>query len=214
MKILNYLAPIALSAAANAFGEDPVRGVCVDGDMERAFAVTAVIPQKALGGGFSPQVDYAEDGKTPKSITWTEDSKVRPVVTLIGRFKGHEIIDLTFPTADGSEQRSGQPFEAKILAFGVNATASSPMLPFLVIMGDQVASYKQLFKSDATSPFLLEVSRTVSGNGIMWTNFTFGFSDSGAFVREMDSGGRKQKTTVTKFKKDGTVAKTEKLEEN
>src|SRR6478672_9652180 len=150
MKILNSIILIVMSATGVASGDEPLRGVCLDGDTERAFVVSAAIPQKAVDGGFLPQVDYAEDGRTPKSITWTAVSEARPVVTLMGRFKGHEIIDLTFPVADGPQAHSGQPFEARVLAFRVGTAVSSPMLPFFVIMGDQARRYEQVFTCDKT----------------------------------------------------------------
>lgn len=136
------------------------------------------------------------------------------MVTLIGRFNGHEIIDLTFPVADGPEAHSGQPFEAKVLAFRLGTDVSSPMLPFFVIMGDQTRRYEQVFTCDKTDGFNIEVSRTVPGNGVMWANFTIGFHEGGALIKEVRSGGRRQQTTVTKYRKDGTIDTTEKLDEN
>lgn len=213
MKTLNSVVLIALSATGIAVGDGPMRGVCVDGDTERAFVVSAAIPQKAVDGGYLPQVDYAEDGMRPKTISWTAASEARPVVTLIGRFKGHEIVDLTFPVVDGSKAHSGQPFEARVLAFRMGTAVSSPMLPFFVIMGDQARRYEQVFTCDKTDAFLLEVSRTVPGNGVMWANFTFEFDEGGALIKEARSGGRRQQATVTKFRKDGTIDSTEKLDD-
>lgn len=214
MKTLNSIVLIALSVTCIAAGDETMRGVCVDGDTERAFTVSATIPQKAVEGGYLPQVDYAEDGRMPKAIAWVASSEARPVVTLIGRFKGHEIVDLTFPVAGGPEAHSGQPFEARVLAFRVGTATASPMLPFFVIMGDQARRYEQVFTCDKTDAFLLEVSRTVPGNGVMWANFTFGFDEGGALFKEARSGGRRQQTTVKKFRKDGTIDSTEKLDEN
>jgi len=197
-----------------ALGGDPVRGVCVDGDSERAFVVSEAIPPQAFEVGHAPEIDYAEDGKTPKAITWTGSSKARPIVTLIGRFKGHVIIDITFTVAVGADASPRQPFEAKILAYRIDAAASSPMLPFFVVTGEQARWYEQVFTSDASIPFCLEVSRTLQGSGVGWANFTFKFSDSGAWIDELSSGGRKQKTRTTKFKPDGSVASSEERDES
>lgn len=214
MKILNSIILIVMSATVIASGDEALRGVCLDGNTERAFGVSAAIPQQALDGGYLPRVDHAEDGKTPKSITWAAASGARPVLTLIGRFKDHEIVDLTFPVAGAPQDRSGQPFEAKVLAFRVGTAVSSPLLPFFVIMGDEARWYEQVFAWDKTDGFRLEVSRTVPGNGVMWANFTFGFHEGGALIKQVSSGGRGQQTTVTKFRKDGSIDSTEKLDEN
>lgn len=214
MKTLNSIILLFISATGIALGDEPLRGVCLDGDTECAFVVSAAIPQKAVIGGYLPRVDCAEDGRTPKAITWISEAQARPVVTLIGRFNGHEIIDFTFPITDEPEAHSGQQFGAKVLAFRTGNSASSPMLPFFVIMGDHARWYEQVFTYDKTNGFNIEVSRTVPGNGVMWANFTFGFHESGALIKEVSSGGRKQQTTVTKYRKDGTIESIEKLDEN
>lgn len=177
-------------------------------------AVSAPIPPKVPAGGFFPEVEYVEHGPTPKAIRWKEDANARPLLTIIGRFRGHEILDLTFPVTAGPEAAPGQPFDAKVLAFRMDTTATAPMLPFFIIRGDQARWYEQVFTSDKADPFLLEVSRTIPGNGVMWGNFTFGFAESGASIKEVNSGGRKQPTTVTKFRKAGAIESTEKIEEN
>jgi hypothetical protein len=205
---------LVLSATCITAAEKTIRGVCVDGDMDRAFVVSEPIPQKALVGGHLPQIECGEDGITPKAITWIAAPEARPVLTIIGRFKGHEIIDLTFPVAEKPENSGGEPFQAKVLAFRTDTAASSPMLPFFVITSEPVRWYEQVFTFDQTNGFLLELSRTTPGNGVMWSNFTFAFEEGGALIKEISQGGRKQQTTVMKFRKDGSIESTEKFDEN
>jgi hypothetical protein len=204
---------LALSASL-ALAEDAVKGICVDGDSEQAFAVSEVVPERALKGGYLPDVHYAEDGETPKAITWTASPKTRSVQTLIGRFKDREIVDIVFSEGDGTAAASPPPFEARMLAYRVGAAVTSRLVPFLVISGEQVRWYEQFFTSDGAHPFLLEVSRTVQGNGVLTTRFTFGFGDAGAMINEVNSSGRGTKSVVTKFRPDGTVESTRELDEN
>jgi hypothetical protein len=201
---------VVLSSSIALAGDPvPVRGVCVDGDSERAFVVSEAIPGNALEGGHAPVVDYTEDGKTPKAITWTGSPETRPKVTVIGRFKGHEIIEITFTEAVGAAASFPRPFHAKLLAYRTDAAVSSPLVPFFIVTGEQVRWYEQVFTSDSNAPFGLEVSKTMQGSGVIGTDFTFKFSDSGAWIDQLSSGGRGHKTTTIKFKPDGSVISSE-----
>lgn len=185
-------------------------GLCFDGDTEKVFVISEAVPRKVLEGGYLPDVVHADDEKTQGSITWEAAPGVRSEMKVIGRYKGHEIVDLVFHAAGGMQAL----FEARVLGFRTDAGASSPMMPFLVIGGEQIRWYEQVFTCGEAGRFLLEVSKTMDGNGVAWANITFGFSDVGAYIVETSSGGRNQSTIIRKFGRDGAVVSTEELDGN
>lgn len=210
MKTLFLISILSLPISITSAGE-PLRGICMGGDQKKIFNVTKPIPEKAFTGELSPEVTYADDGITPKSIAWKSNpAPVPPVRTVIGRFHGHDIVDLTYPNTSLNEK--DRKFDTKVLAFPVRTTDSSVLVPFFVITGDEMRWYEQTFCSDPGQTFHLEVCSTMKGNGVMCTRFNFTFSDNGAVIEEMSSSGRKQKTKITKFKRDGTVDSIEEVD--
>ncbi len=186
----------------------------MDGNSHRAFTISMPIPSKILDGGYIPQIGHSEDDQKPTGIVWTESADSKPAVTTIGRSNGREIVEITFPASPGTNAQPAAPFKTKILAWRIEPAVTSPLLPFFVIGGDQIRWYEQILTSDAKNPFLLEVSITNSGNGLMWSNFSFAFGERGAWIEEMHSGGRQQKTRFTKFRPDGSIASEEETDEN
>lgn len=184
-----------------AAGEDLHSSVCVDGSMDTTFLVSANMPENRE---LFPQLVPDREAK-PTVLQWVPATDLRRTMTVIGKFHGHEIVDIAYHSENPARQAKSEPFAMKVLAYRTGPEGSAPLRPFFIQPGDQVRWYEQAFESTGDKPFSLIVSRTWDGNGVMFSVFTFRFDEHGAWIEEIITGGRKMKNKTTTFTPAGNI---------
>jgi len=214
---MKHLAPLMalLIWAHHASFAAPIKTLCLDGESGALFPILDDVPEAGtLDEQRIPEIQYNDSG-TAISVQWIEKPKdVICKSEVIGRYKDHEIIDLTFIGHQANFDYPNAPFYSKVLAYRLSTGVSSPLRPFLILGGDNIRWFEQDFESNEKFPFTLNISITIPGNGVMWSNYIFAFSDRGPFLKFHSEGGRKMKTKETTYDFDGKIIDTSTTDEN
>ena len=202
-KIFSFAAYIILAFCSESNAKSPSLHHCLDGDSDTLLK-TENIPDPRHDSSKEwniPNINYIDSGKA-SSITW----KIKPKnisceSTVIARYNGNEIIDLTFHGDQKDFINPNAPFYLKVLAF----QTASGLQPFFILSGDNVRWYEQIFESTKDLPFFLSISKTIPGNGVMFSDYTFVFSTDQATLKFISEGGRKMKQKYIEFDFAGNI---------
>ncbi|MBB5353814.1 hypothetical protein HNR46_004077 [Haloferula luteola] len=206
---------IALPATAFfAHAENAPSWICVDGDTLETFPLKDEIPEKALLGGWLPEIVEGAQEKSRLSLIWTESPAILPEIKEVGSFQGHPIVELNFSTVADSPSSHEPSKQATILACCTGSTVSSSLMPFLIVTDPFIRYFELIFTESPHIPLHLEVGITRSGNGMIWSALDFEFKRDRAHLVEITSGSRGTRTKIRHFSPQGTPSYIEEVDEN
>jgi hypothetical protein len=203
---LAFTALMVFSLLGSFLMAEESKGTCVNGDTDTLFFTTGDMPQGPEYRDVFPEFEYSSDKVHNESLNWikTPDGLTKKT-TVIGRYQGHEIVDITY---EGKLLDASYPsalFVYKVLAYRTAVGVSSSLRPFFILSGENTRWYEQVFESDKQALFGLQIFVTMPGNGVIWSAYTFVFSETSAWLKFHSEGGRKAKTKHWTFGPGGKV---------
>jgi hypothetical protein len=207
MRVTNIAAVCLWLAGSELLAENSPSN-CFDADSDRLFSTAEVLPVGTNLGTMVPQVEYDANG-TPIGLNWMPCANdVSVEVEQVGAYHGKAIYRLIYRKSRGAPDTPKSQLVCAVFGYQDDSSNGMRIRPFFVMADDQLRWLEAFFTSKEDQPFALEIHKTIKGNGVYWTSYTFVFTPREARILARSEGGRGMHTKTHRYDATGKIAST------